>query len=185
MPFNAEIVAIQDPSTIPLGYMPLQETSVVRAGNTHPGGGDGTPFSFTNHSVAEEAQGITSAPSSGDSPGATLLMTFRGCPEGFDPAIQDFFANCTIPLDAPDASFIYWGGDGQGGMNIAWLERQYDGAYIYSAWPLTMNVELLGLAPVVRDAYQVIGADGVNGNTHSVHLVDGEVREVFIFYYFE
>ncbi len=185
MPFNSEIVAKQDPSTIPANYVPLQETSVVRAGSTHPGGGDGTPFAFTNYAVANETQSVPSSSDSSDAPAATLLMTFRGCPEGFDPAVQDFFANCIIPLDAPDASFIFWGAEGQGGMNIAWLERQFNGAYIYNAWPLTMNVQLSGLAPVVRDAYQVIGADSASGSTFNVHLVDGEVREVFVFYYFE
>ncbi len=40
---------------------------------------------------------------------ATMLMTFLACPEEFNPSTGDFFAECTIPLDAPDASFIYWG----------------------------------------------------------------------------
>lgn len=116
---------------------------------------------------------------------ATTLMTFQGCPEGFDPNTGNFYADCTIPLDAPDASIIAWGGDGQGGMNITGLDRQYDGAYIYNAGSLTMNLQLSGMAPVVRDAYQVVGADGVNGDTYTINLINGETREVFVFYYFE
>ena len=113
-----------------------------------------------------------------------MLMTFRACPEGFDPAFDDYFAECTIPLDAPDAAFYYHGGDGQGGDSIVRLDRQYDGAYVYNAGPHTMNVELSGLAPVLRDAYEVFGFDSVDGETYSFNLVDGETREVFIFYYY-
>lgn len=116
---------------------------------------------------------------------ATVLMTFRGCPEGFVPDIDDPYTACTIPLDAPDASFISWGDDGQGGMSITGLERRYDGAYVYTAGPDTMSLQLSGLAPVVRNAYQVIGADGVNGDIYTVNLVAGEIREVFVFYYYE
>jgi hypothetical protein len=47
-----------------------------------------------------------------------------------------------------------------------------------------MNVHLGRLAPVVRDAYQVIGADSVNGDSYTINLADGESREIFIFYYF-
>lgn len=113
-----------------------------------------------------------------------MLMTFRGCVDGFDPTVHDYFANCTIPLDAPDASIIVWGGDGQGGMSITGLDRQYDGAYVYNAGPNTMNLQLSGLAPVVRDAYTVIGADSSAGGAYTIHLTDGEVREVYVFYYF-
>lgn len=115
---------------------------------------------------------------------ATLTMTMRGCPEGFDPNTDDFFTNCTVPLDAPDASFLYHGGDGQGGRNIMWMDRQYNGAYIFNAGPYTMNVSLSGLAPVVRDGYTVIGADSVNGDQVNINLVNGETREVWVFYYF-
>lgn len=111
-------------------------------------------------------------------------MTFRACPEGFDPNSGNYFADCTIPLDAPDKSFLYHGGDGQGGMNIMWLDRQYNGEYVFNAGPYTMNLELMGLAPVVRDAYYVVGADAVDGGTYTVYLSDGEVREVYVFYYF-
>jgi len=65
------------------------------------------------------------------------------------------------------------------------LDRQHDGAYIYKAGPNTMNLMLMKMAPAVRDDYQVVGADGMNGDTYTVNLVDGETREVFVFYYFE
>lgn len=135
----------------------------------------------TNNTQGTTTQSGVTSTSTGS---ATLLMTFRACPEGFTPATGDYFADCTIPLDAPDASFLYHGGDGQGGQNIAWMDRQYNGAYIFNAGPQTMSLQLSGLAPVVRNAYQVIGADSGNGSTFTVNLVDGETREVFIFYYF-
>jgi hypothetical protein len=188
LPFNANFVATQDLSTIPAGYEPVSNTLTFSIGNERrpvqlPQDVDGrTPdVDFVDVPVAI---GSSSPPGSNASAGATLLMTFRGCPEGFDPNIDDPYANCTIPLDAPDASLIIWGGDGQGGMNITGLDRQYDGAYIYNAGPPTMNVHLGRLAPVVRDDYQVIGADSVDGDSYTINLSDGETREVFIFYYF-
>lgn len=130
--------------------------------------------------------GTTQAPSqtTTSTSSATLLITMRGCPEGFNPNTDDFFANCTIPLDAPDASFLYHGGDGQGGMNIMWMDRQYDGAYIYQAGPSTMNVQLSGLAPTERDAYVVIGHDYESGGGYNINLVNGETRQVYVFYYY-
>jgi hypothetical protein len=188
MPYNADFLATQDPSTIPAGYEPAEDPFFLSVDDLWPGGGDQTTFTFFN--VRTDAGSTGSAGTAGssgtsDSGEATLLMTFRGCPEGFDPATGDFFTDCTIPLDAPDASFLYWGGDGQGGVNIAFLDRQYNGAYVFTAGPGTMNLELSGLAPVLRDAYQVVGVDGVNGDTFTVDLVDGETREVFVFYYYE
>jgi lysophospholipase L1-like esterase len=132
----------------------------------------------------EIGESASSAPSTANE-SATILMTFRACPDGFDPATGDFAADCTIPLDAPDAAIIVWGGDGQGGMNITGLDRQYDGTYSYTAGSQTMNLQLSGLAPVVRNAYQVVGADAVNGETYTVNLADGETRQVFIYYYNE
>jgi murein DD-endopeptidase MepM/ murein hydrolase activator NlpD len=130
------------------------------------------------------AQNPTSSGTGSDSGEATMLMTFRGCPEGFDPNTGNFAADCTIPLDAPDASTIVWGGDGQGGMEITGLDRQNNGAYIYNAGPETMNLVLSGMAPVVRDAYEVVGADSVNGDAYTFNLANGETREVFIYYYY-
>lgn len=116
---------------------------------------------------------------------STLLMTFRGCPTSFNAATDDFFTDCTIPLDAPDASIIVWGGDGQGGMEITALDRQYNGAYVYTAGSVISRVQLSGLAPVVRDSYQVMGFDSVNGDTYTINLTTGETRNVFIFYFYE
>jgi hypothetical protein len=70
-------------------------------------------------------------------------------------------------------------------MSITGLDRQYNGEYVYDAGPGTMSVELSGLAPVVRNAYQVIGADGASGDAYTVNLTDGETREVYVFYWFE
>jgi hypothetical protein len=116
---------------------------------------------------------------------STLLLTFRGCPVGFNAASDDFYAGCTIPLDAPDTSVIVWGGDGQGGMEITALDRQYNGAYVYTAGSIVSSVQLSGLAPVVRDTYQVMGFDGVYGDTYTINLTTGQTREVFVFYYYE
>ncbi len=128
-----------------------------------------------------QSSGTSSQATTGN---ATLLITMRGCPDGFNPNTDDFFANCTEPLDAPDASFLYHGGDGQGGMNIMWMDRQSDGAYIFNAGPNTMNVTLSGLAPVVRDGYTVVGADSVYGDQATINLVNGETRHVYVFYYY-
>ena len=184
LPFYEDFVATQDPSTIPAGYVPTQESVTLHVEGIHPGGGDEAIFNFSNVRSDTGATGSTITPGSGGSAEATLLMTFRGCPEGFDPAIGDFFSECTEPLDAPDASFISWGGDGQGGMSIWELNRGYNGEYVHNAKSATMNLRLTGLAPVVRDDYQVIGADGADGNGYTVNLADGETREVYVFYWF-
>jgi hypothetical protein len=183
LPYHEDFVATQDPSTIPAGYEPLEASLTLRVDDIHPGGGDEPTFGFTN--VLTDTGTTTQSGAISTSTGsATLLMTFRACPEGFTPATGDYFADCTIPLDAPDASFLYHGGDGQGGQNIAWMDRQYNGAYIFNAGPQTMNLQLSGLAPVVRNAYQVFGADSGDGSTFTVSLSDGETREVFVFYYY-
>jgi hypothetical protein len=114
---------------------------------------------------------------------ATMTILMRGCPEGFDPAADDFFDDCTTPLDAPEDATIVWGGDGQGGTEIALLDRESNGAYVYNAGTFTMNVDISGLAPVVRNAYQVFGYDAVQGETFTFNLQDGETREVFVFYH--
>jgi hypothetical protein len=115
-------------SHLPPGYEVYEE---VTRGEPMTVTIDDTPDMMSNRFMFVLLVRADSAMDTGSvSGGATLLMTFRGCPEGFDPAIADFDANCTIPLDAPDASLIYWGGDGEGGMNIAWLDRQNDGTHI-------------------------------------------------------
>ncbi|MGB3330069.1 MAG: hypothetical protein WBA46_14005 [Thermomicrobiales bacterium] len=186
LPFNADFVATQDPSTIPAGYAPSNDPQTLHVTDAYPGGGDQATFTFVNVRTGSSGSSGDSTGTSGtDQTGsATLLMTFRACPEGFDPNAGDFWAECTIPLDAPDASIIVWGGDGQGGMSITQLARQGDGTYVYDAGPGTMNLHLSGLAPVVRDSYQVFGADGGDGAGYTVNLTNGEVRQVFIFYYY-
>ena len=185
LPFNRDFVARQDPSTIPAGYVPAQESIELHVGSVNPVGFEDVAFAFRNNRDTARSTGSSGTSVSNSSSQATLLMTFRGCHEEFDPNTDDFFANCTIPLDAPDASIIVWGGDGQGGMSITALDRQENGAYVHTAGPNTMHLQLMKMAPVVRDGYQVIGADEANGDTYTVNLVDGETREVFVFYYFE
>ena len=293
LPFNADLVATQDPSTIPTGYVPYSNSLTLHVDDLTPGGGDSATFTFFDVRADAGSSGATGASSGsmiedfivgcvpaeacynatitittqdgefitsftcppppspvsswiclvpnvprgiqvvltldniapgyvveqnplqwdttieptagpvGERPifrfgktegspsdsastsneSATILLTFLACPEGFDSNAGDFFAECTIPLDAPDAAVISQGGDGQGGMNITQLDRQNDGAYIYPAGSGTMNVQFSGLAPVVRNGYQVFGADGGNGSIYTVNLANGETREISIFYY--
>jgi len=176
LPFNADVIAKQDPATIPAGYAPVEETIELHVGSTNPAGFEELVFGFRNVPTngAAGSSGVAEY---------TILMTFRGCPEGFDPATGDFYAECTIPLDAPDAAVIVWGGDGQGGMSITQLGRQDDGTYVYTSSQAS-GVTLSGLAPVLRDAYQVFGSDGGDGSTYTVQPAPGEVRQVTIFYYY-
>ncbi|MGC4105863.1 MAG: hypothetical protein QM753_05815 [Thermomicrobiales bacterium] len=183
LPFNADFVANQDISTVPAGYEPDSSELTLHVDTLYPGGGDQATFTFTNVRSASGSSGASNT--GGGNESATLLITFRACPEGFDPSTGDFYAECTIPLDAPDAAVISWGGDGQGGMNITGLDRQYDGAYIYAGGPMTMSVQLFGLEPVLRDAYQVFGADGGAGGGYRINLVNSETRQVFVFYYYQ
>ena len=174
MPFNADLVATQDPATIPAGYTPQQESISLHVDNLIPGGGDQATFTFVNMRTDQPAP----------SGSATVRITMRGCPEGFVPGTGDYFAECTIPLDAPDAAVILWGGDGQGGMEIMYLDREFDGAYVYQAGPNTMNLQLSGLAPTVRDDFEIFGTDGGDGSAFTINLANGEVREVYVFYYY-
>ena len=141
----------------------------------------------SNGSASGSSVGSDSGSNSASTSAAAgvLQITFRGCPEGFDPNVGDYFAECSIPLDAPDASFIFWGGDGQGGMNIMYLDRLYDGTYVYTGGRTPMTVVLSGMAPVVRNAYTIFGFDGNLGDGRfSVALSPGQTREVFVFYYY-
>lgn len=186
LPYQEDFVATQDPSTIPAGYEPVQASLTLRVDDIHPGGGDQPTFGFTN--VRTDAGSSTQSRDTSTATGsATLLMTFRACPERFNPSTGDYLAECTIPLDAPDASFIYWGvklESDPGGMYLNELDRQYNGAYVFHANSGKMDITLSYLSPVVRDAYRVIGSDLDFGDDHIFYLVDGETREVFIFYYY-
>jgi hypothetical protein len=153
-----------------------------------PGGMPIFNFVQTHGSASSGTGGSVITADSGGSGEATLLVTFRGCPEEFDPATGDFFAECTIPLDAPEAAFIYWGvklENDPGGMHITDLERRDNGAYVFQAGPGRLDLNISHLSPVVRDAYRVIGADNDVGIDHLVYLAGGETREVYVFYYYE
>lgn len=120
-------------------------------------------------------------PVSSQGAGATLRLVMRGCPEGFDPNGGNWEVECTIPLDAPDASLI---GSDFGTSPITSLNREWDGGYVYYTDPGAMSVYVSGLAPVLRDGYQVWNFDENNGETYTFHLREGEVREARVFYYY-
>lgn len=116
---------------------------------------------------------------------ATVLMTFRGCPEGFVPDVDDPYTACTIPLDAPDASLVGELGVGQSLVPITGLEREHDGAYIFHA--STDNgyyLHLTGLEPVLRDDFLIYGVDDQDGSSYITLLDDGETCQISVFYYY-
>lgn len=117
--------------------------------------------------------------------GDNFQITLRGCPKGVDPMdVKNPGEVCTVPLDAPSSSGIFWGGDGQGGLPITNLPRLSSGAYVYEAQsPEMLSVDLSSLEPVVRDSYLVLGADSNDGSAYTIDLVSGETREVYVFYY--
>jgi len=66
-----------------------------------------------------------------------------------------------------------------------YLDRLYDGTYVYTGGRTPMTVVLSGMAPVVRNAYTIFGFDGNLGDGRfSVALSPGQTREVFVFYYY-
>ena len=113
--------------------------------------------------------------------GAILQIVMRGCPEGFNPNGGNFHVECTIPLDAPDVSVI---GSNQNFVPITSLERRWDGGYVFYANSGALSVHVSGLAPVLRDGYQVWNYDRQEGDTYSFDLVAGETREAHVFYYY-
>jgi hypothetical protein len=48
MPYHADFVAAQDPSTIPAGYVPHEDPLTLHVEDLHPGGGDQATFTFSN-----------------------------------------------------------------------------------------------------------------------------------------
>ena len=93
----------------------------------------------------------------------------------------DFFQ---MPLDGAEnqSKWVFWGGNG---TNITGLERQHDGAYIFQADQNSMNVQISGLEPVVRNGYQVLGHNSVIDETWTFNLTPGEIRQVYVFYYYQ
>jgi hypothetical protein len=182
MPFNADFVATQDPFTIPAGNEPSEDSISLRVDNLVPGGGDQTTFTFYN--VRTDAGSAGSAGSPGTAGEATLLMTFRACPEGFVPDVDDPFVDCTIPLDAPDASVVGIWGEDSSLVPITSLERQYNGEYIYYLDSSSGYLELRSLDPVLRDDFLIYGVDDQDGSSYITLLDNGETHEIFIFYYY-
>jgi hypothetical protein len=75
--------------------------------------------------------------------------------------------------------------DFEGGVWIADLPRQYDGTYVFETPPGFLDVGLFDIAPVVRNAYVIYGHDfRVDDDAWGITLRPGEVREVWIFYYY-
>jgi hypothetical protein len=145
--------------------------------------GGGSPMiQSVNNSQSGTVSGSTTR--SGGA-GVTVVMTFRGCPEGFVPGSDDPFSSCTIPLDAPDAALVGEAGLWQSFVSIAALERQYGGQYVFRASASGgFTLELTGLEPVLRDDFLIYGVDGQNGSSYTTLLVAGETREIFVFYYY-
>lgn len=113
---------------------------------------------------------------------AVLQLTMRGCPEGVDPHTVDPVSNCTIPLDAPDVSVLTW--DGGSAVSVPYTDRTWDGTY-HVIVPANTPVSLNGFAPVLRDDFRAVGADGVNASGDPViTLSPGQTRHIGIYYYY-
>ena len=115
---------------------------------------------------------------------ATINITLRGCPDGIDPTtVSNPAASCTTPLDAPDAAAVIWGGDGQGGQEIAYYDRLYDGTYQVDNLPADQSILLTGFAPSVRDSWLFTG-DAYAVNSDLELWVDaGGVYQIYVYYF--
>lgn len=113
---------------------------------------------------------------------ATLDLTLRGCPDGIDPReVADPVAECTIPLDAPDAAYAAWD---PAYLNIAQdAERLYDGTYRISGIDGPALIELGGFEPSVRNSFVIFGADDYAGPLAYVDLDNGESVHLYVFYF--
>ena len=145
----------------------------IRAGRTL------TVRVYYYNSLASSGGGYANAPTSNS---ATVNLTFRGCPDNVDATSVNPFEVCTIPLDAPDASVLVW--EDGGGVSILDLPRQYDGTYQFLTPVGVFGVALVDIAPVLRDAYVIYGANEGAGDAWAIYLSPGEVRDIWIFYYY-
>ncbi len=124
-----------------------------------------------------------------DTPGATygtIDFTLRGCPDGIDPTTSaDPYAECTVPLDAPEFAGVIWGGDGQGGIPLSDASRLNDGTYHVEYVATNVPLSLGGFEPTVRDSYVMFGVDGVDGNGVPFlnGVAPGETIHIHVFYY--
>ena len=153
---------------------------VLLAGSNSTGGATIQPVD-SSASTSPQAPASTSGATD-----ATVLMTFRGCPEWFVPNVDDPYSACTEPLDAPDASLVGEWGVGQSLVPITGLQREYDGSYVFHASSENgYYLELTGLEPVLRDDFLVYGADDQDGSSYITPLDNGETHQIFVFYYYE
>lgn len=180
-------------SNLPSGYQVQSPSSmVVEAGTSDPtttmlfvllseSTGSGNPVIQPADSALS---GTTQSSMNTDaSTIATLKITMRGCPEGFNPNMDDYATNCTIPLDAPDASILL--DLRMTSTTISGLEREYDGTYVYEASSPAATIILDGMAPVVRDSYSVFGHDSIDETgRYWINYSDGGTRHVFVYYYY-
>jgi hypothetical protein len=127
------------------------------------GGGDSSPVSY-----------------------GTINVTLRGCPDGVNPTTSaDPYAECTIPLDAPEFAGVQWEGEGQGGIPLSDVSRLYDGTYHVEFVATNVPLTLGGFEPTVRDSYVMFGIDGVDGNGIPFlnSVAPGETVQIHVFYY--
>lgn len=113
----------------------------------------------------------------------SLGLTFRGCPEGVDPTqIADPAAECTTPLDAPEASIYSTGGDEF--LPIAELPRADDGTYLIAGLPAFTVVNFGQLHGINHDSHWVTEPAAVSGPvSYRVHLDRGLQANATIYYY--
>lgn len=118
---------------------------------------------------------------------AELRITLRACPDGVDPNVDT--SECTIPLDAPDASVLIWEASS---LQIAHeVERDTDGTYVIPNAPANEYMVLQGFEPVEHNHFMFIdhGNDNDDFATDNdkwhpdMELVTGETREISVFYW--
>jgi hypothetical protein len=118
---------------------------------------------------------------------AELRITLRACPDGVDPNVDT--SECTIPLDAPDASVLLWA---DSSVQIAHeVERDTDGTYVIPNAPADEYMVLQGFEPVEHNHFMFIdhGDDNDDFATNNdkwhpdMELVTGETREISVFYW--
>jgi hypothetical protein len=116
----------------------------------------------------------------------TINVTLRGCPDGVDPtASADPYAECTVPLDAPQFAGVQWEGEGQGGIPLSDASRLNDGTYSVEYAATNVPLSLGGFEPTVRDSYVMFGVDGVGGDGIPFlnSVAPGETVHIYVFYY--
>lgn len=91
IPFNSDIVVTQDASTIPAGYVPVNDPQTLHIGDQTPGGGDGTTFSFLNvlADSSSPPSGQTGQVTPVPAKGRGAQLRYGSCATGLTQAIAD------------------------------------------------------------------------------------------------